>query len=193
MNWVENSKVTSILTWLLGGEYGGVATTPAWGGDRGREITRWRPAGAKSETKINQVHFSLWDDFLVNFDYENIMWFLCRSDSLCSVWNQQNESEWKQINMDKPDFPDKQVVFHSRAWSWHGVCDLGVPEQGKNSKGKQCLKGLNKYMAWICLKHIWNTWYWLLRKSPEVAGTGRWRPMRDKRYGTFRPKVTRDL
>lgn len=60
----------------------------------------------------------------------------------------------KQINMDKPDFPDKRVVFHSRAWYWHGVCDLGVLEQGKNSKGKQCLKRLNKYMAWICLKHI---------------------------------------
>lgn len=100
---------------------------------------------------------------------------------------------WKQINMDKPEFPDKWVIFHSRTWYWHGICDLGVLEQGKNSEGKQCLKGLNKYMAWICLKHIWNTWYWLLRKSPEVAGRGRCRPMIDKRYGIFRPKVTRNL
>jgi len=31
---------------------------------------------------------------------------------------------------------------------------LGILEQGKDSEGKQWLKELNKYRAWICLKHI---------------------------------------
>lgn len=82
---------------------------------------------------------------------------------------------WKQMSMDKPEFPDtpppqKKVIFHSRTWYWHGFCDLGILEQGKDSEGKQWLKELNKYRAWICLKHIWNTLYWFLESPQRLQG-----------------------
>lgn len=73
--------------------------------------------------------------------------------------------------MDKPKFPDQKKKSSFTLELGTGmVSGTGTLGQGKNSEGKQWLKGLNKYRAWICLKHIWNTSYWFLESPQRLQG-----------------------